>query len=190
HHMSVVAVQAETAPYRLPDVAPAAAEEFAAIARTSRSALDEMRALLGALRADGEADHAPQPTVRDVPELIDSVRRAGTPVSLDLDGEAGELPPVRSLAVHRIVQEALSNAVKHAPGEPVAVRITREPAAVRVEVRNQVCAQDGAVTGPGLGVRGMRERAELLGGTLSAGRVDGAFLVRACIPLSGAGGVR
>ncbi|PPK71370.1 histidine kinase [Actinokineospora auranticolor] len=180
HHMSLVAVRAETAPYRLAEVPDATAAEFADIAAASRSALAEMRVLLGVLRADTEADRAPQPTVADLPDLVDRARALGAEVHLALDEPSRGLSGVRALAVHRIAQEALSNAVAHAPGQAVDLSITTAGGVVVVESRNRLTS---TAHGTGLGVLGMRERAELLGGTLVVDRTGDEFLVRAEIPV-------
>ncbi|QTR03251.1 hypothetical protein J7S33_30625, partial [Saccharothrix algeriensis] len=185
HHMSVLAVQAETAPYRLDGLPPPVAEQFRELADKARLALDEMRGLLGALRGDEAAERDPRPTPEQVAALVESVRRVGTPVDFEFDARLRRLEPPRALSVYRIVQESLSNALKHAAGEPLHVSVTRDGDAVRVRVRNRLRGGAGA---PGQGISGMRERVDLLGGRFAAGP-DGAghFVVDAVIPDRGGG---
>jgi signal transduction histidine kinase len=189
HHMSMIAVQAETAPYRVAGLSDTARAEFATIATSARSALADMRRLLGVLRAENdETLRAPQPGLGDVPDLVATATRAGVPVELDMPPADGIPEPV-GLAAYRIVQEALANAARHAPGGPV--RIAGRVSAGRLElaIRNGpavpgIAAAEGAVPGTGHGVIGMRERATLLGGTLSAGRdSDGGYTVTTVLPV-------
>jgi signal transduction histidine kinase len=200
HHMSMIAVQAETAPFRLPGMPAPARAEFVAIAASAREALADMRRLLGVLRSDNDAaPTAPQPGLGDVPELVAAARRAGVAVDLTADPALPTVDGPAGLAAYRIVQEALANAARHAPGAPVAVTVARERRAVRVEVVNGAPAPApaapaaatvpatvpavGTVAGAGLGIAGMRERAALLGGTLTAGPTgDGGFAVTATLP--------
>ncbi|MEV4703502.1 histidine kinase [Actinoplanes sp. NPDC049316] len=192
HHMSMIAVQAETAPYRVNGLPAPAEAEFASIATAARSALGDMRRLLGVLRADAdEAPRTPQPGLADVAALVETAARAGLEVSLT--GEAlPEVPEATGLAAYRIVQEALANAARHAPGGPVRVLVRATPQALLVDVRNgppvsdrePTAALPDAVAGPGHGLAGMRERATLLGGTLDAGpQEDGGYRVAAVLPL-------
>jgi signal transduction histidine kinase len=184
HHMSMIAVQAETAPYRLPELPGAVRDEFVSIAGSARTALVDMRRLLGVLRSDTDATPtAPQPGVADVPHLVAAARRAGMVVTLDppvppdVDGPVG-------LAVYRIVQEALANAGRHAPGAPVLVRVELTEGTLRLRVHNGApTAPPDPTSGPGHGVEGMRERATLLGGAFRAGPTDdGGYVVSATLP--------
>ncbi|MCM6778397.1 histidine kinase [Nocardia sp. CDC159] len=180
HHMSVIAIQAEAARYREPQSAP---ETFAAIRDSARTALGEMRRILGVLRS-GDTGAAPQPTLTDVPRLIDSVRAAGTRVDLDTPGDVATVPAGIGLSAYRIVQEALSNAVRHAPGVPVRVRISLQDSDLHIDVRNCFPWEAGRGTGFGHGLAGMRERAELLGGTFTGGPTgDGHFRVAVTLPI-------
>ena len=204
HHMSMIAVQAETAPYRLPDLPAPAQQEFAALSGAAREALTEMRRLLGVLRSDsstGGVALAPQPGLQDIPALVETARRAGAQVTLDMPDQESPLPPGAGLAAYRIVQESLSNAGRHAPGAAVRVSVGRDSNseshsdgdgdgdAIRVTVENDPSeAPPAAGTGAGQGqaghgLAGMRERATLLGGTLAAGPTsDGGFAVRTVLP--------
>jgi signal transduction histidine kinase len=188
HGMSAIQVQASSARYRLPDLPEDAAREFDELAATARASMGEMRRLLGVLRRDGGADLAPQPGLADVPALVADASRRGE-IALDAevpDDDPARRDPVLGLAVYRIVQESLSNVARHATGAPVRVRIERTEAGLRVEVRNGRSgirpASAPAPIGGGHGIRGMRERAGLLGGTLSAEPVEDGFAVVAVLP--------
>jgi signal transduction histidine kinase len=178
HHMSLIAVQAETAPYRIPGQADDTAEEFRSISAASREALTDMRKILGLLRADSaEAEKAPQPRLADVPALV-AEAGAGLEVSGDLEG----VLPLIGVTAYRVVQESLSNARRHAQGAEVAVRIARTDEEVRVEVRNGPAPK--AAAGDGHGIAGMRERVELVQGEFEAGPTpEGGFAVVVSLPL-------
>ncbi|HEY3503965.1 MAG TPA: histidine kinase [Actinocatenispora sp.] len=183
HHMSLIAVQAETAVYRRDDVTPGAAEEFSSISAQARTALTEMRRLLGVLRGGDEALRAPQPTLSDLDDLVSGLRRAGVRVELTTAGFDRELPSPLQVCVYRVVQEALSNATRHAPGAPVAASVTVTDEHVVLRVRNEPGATR-AGGGAGHGLIGMRERVALLGGDLAAAPdADGGFTVAATLPV-------
>ena len=188
HHMSLIAVRAETAPYRLTGLPEAARAEFGALSEVAREALTEMRRLLGVLRHDQPAARAPQPQLADLPALIDAARQAGVPVELSAPPALGRVPPGVGVCAYRIVQESLSNASQHAPGAAVTVSVGHDAGAVLLRVANGPggAAADpaGSEHGPGHGLTGMRERVALLGGSLSAGpEPDGGFVVSAVLPL-------
>jgi len=199
HHMSMIAVQAETAPYRLGALPEPARTEFAAIAGSARAALSDMRRLLGVLRSESAGpETTPQPGLADLPELVESARRAGMTVVLD-DAEppagAAAPPEAVGLAAYRIVQEALANAARHAPGAAVRVALQRSQHGLALRVENDAAvAPPGATAAPtgtagpaglpaGHGLTGMRERARLLGGRFTADPTDGGgFAVVAHLP--------
>ncbi len=195
HSMSIIHIQATSAPYRLDHLDEQAAAEFAQIARSARTALGEMRQLLGALRADEDrAELAPQPQIADIGRLAQVVERAGTRVEIHSDVGIAAVSPLIQLTIYRIVQEGLSNVVRHAPGAPARVSLTAEPDHARVVVDNAATAASDRSrrittdTG-GQGLHGMRERVELLGGTLTSGPTDtGGFHLEARIPTVSAGG--
>jgi len=202
HSMSVIGVQATTAPYRIPGLDEAVKAEFADIAEQSRTALREMRTLLGVLRDDSAAlALAPQPGLEGLEDLGEGVRRAGSSVEFAVAADVRplDLPPATGLVVYRIVQEALSNVVRHAPGAHVEVGVERDrrPGAsagagdLVVQVRNSPPAGDPPLGGSdrgGNGLVGVRERASLLGGTVTHGPTgEGGFLVRAVLPLDDPG---
>ncbi|WP_433206615.1 sensor histidine kinase [Dactylosporangium sp. CS-047395] len=187
HHMSLIAVRAETAVYRIEGVPPAVAEELQAIAGTSREALTEMRRLLGVLRDDSVPLTEPQPTLDELAGLVAEARGAGVRVEYS-PAEGIEVPPGVGLAAYRIVQEALSNARRHAAGAPVAIVIFRDQAELRVFVRNEPTGAPPPADGKGgHGLMGMQERAAAIGGTLRAGpAADGGYEVVATLPLGDA----
>jgi signal transduction histidine kinase len=188
HHMSLVAVRAETAAYRLTDLADPVRAEFASLSEVAREALADMRRLLGVLRDDQPAALAPQPRLADVPALVDAARHAGVSVELSVAATLDQVPDAVGLCAYRIVQELLSNVSQHAPGAPVTVLVERDSAAVML----QVVSGPGVPSGPagdarrpGHGIAGMRERVALLGGSLSAGPApDSRFVVSAVLPLA------
>ena len=198
HHMSLMAVAAETAPYRLAarsesgstELSADVAAEFASLSTAARAALADLRSLLGVLRNDEEPARAPQPRLNDVPELIEASHRAGIRVELSMPSVDDEVPAAVGLCAYRIIQEALSNAGRHAPGSSVTVTFGRDTDQLRIDVTNGPAASASA-TAPaagqhraGHGLVGMRERVTLLGGSLSAlPTPDGGYLVTATIPL-------
>ncbi|MGH2881927.1 MAG: sensor histidine kinase [Solirubrobacteraceae bacterium] len=188
HHMSLIAVQAETARYRINEVPEVVSAEFGAISNAARNALSDMRRLLGVLRNDEAAARAPQPQIEQIPELIDTARNAGVPVHYSLDGTVDAIPSAVGVCAYRIVQEALSNATRHARGASVSVQVQRDRDAVRLTITNgpgRALAPVREDQGPGHGLAGMRERADLLGGTLTAGPVRaGGFSVSAVLPFT------
>ncbi len=187
HHMSLIAVRAETAPYRLADLPESARAEFGSLSVVAREALAEMRRLLGVLRHDQPADLAPQPKLADLPSLVDTARRAGLSVKLSVPAALDHVPPGVGVCAYRIVQESLSNVSQHAPGAAVTVSVGHDSGAVLLRVANGPGAPaDPPVNdhGPGHGLTGMRERVALLGGSMSAApSPDGGFVVSAVLPL-------
>jgi signal transduction histidine kinase len=188
HHMSIIAVQAETARYRIDGVPDAVSAEFGAISDAARNALSDMRRLLGVLRNEETTARAPQPQIEQIPELIDTARNAGVPLDYSLDGAVDGIPPAVGVCAYRIVQEALSNSTRHAPGASVSVQIHRDRDAVHITVMNgpgRSVALLREDQGPGHGLAGMRERAVLLGGAFSAGpALAGGFSVSAVLPFT------
>ncbi|MGW8483653.1 sensor histidine kinase [Microbacterium sp. NPDC055903] len=183
HGMSVIQVQASTARYRVPELTDDAAQEFEDIAASARSALTEMRRILGVLRTeDQELELAPQRGVDDVPALVETVRRAGAEVALTTE-VSGDISPATQIAAYRIIQEALSNAVRHAPGTAIEVVLRTDEASLTLSVRNPTTDAASEALTSGHGVRGMNERATLLGGALTAGvDAEGIWRVSATLP--------
>ena len=190
HHMSLIAVQAETARYRINGIPDAASAEFGAIGDAARDALSDMRRLLGVLRNEEGAARAPQPQIEQISELIETARNAGVPVDYSLDGAVDGIPSAIGVCAYRIVQEALSNATRHAPGATITVQIHRDQDTVRLTITNgpgRALPPAREDQGPRHGLAGMRERAVLLGGALTAGPArGGGFSVSAVLPLTDA----
>ena len=193
HHIAVVNAQAGVAQYLLRTDPAAADTALAGIAANSRAALDELRATLGLLRTeDGTApgdSRAPAPTIEHLDLLLDSFTDAGLRLTVAVRGEPGSLSGPGDLAFYRIVQEALTNAAKHAPGSDVSLSIDWSAASVQLTVSNTgpAAAPQGLMNeGTGHGLIGMRERAAAAEGTLSAGpAAGGGYRVTATLPVLG-----
>ncbi|MGO4630269.1 sensor histidine kinase [Streptomyces sp. 2RAF24] len=190
HHMSVITVQADSAPYRIPGLPDAAREEFTSIAAGARESLAEMRRLLVVLRSEGaEGERAPQPGLDRVQQLVEATVRAGVPAELSLAADLDGVPQAVDLSAYRIVQEALSNIVRHAPGAATRVSVRPDGTGwLNVLVVNGPAAEKGSPvergSGTGHGLVGMRERVRLTGGSLDTGPLpDGGFRVAARLPL-------
>jgi signal transduction histidine kinase len=186
HHMSLLAIRAESAPYRLGELPGPVRDEFGWLSGSAREALADMRRLLGVLRSDQPAARTPQPGLSDVPELIAMARQAGMTVDLSPLPAPDQVAASAGVCAYRIIQEALSNAGRHAAGTPVTVSMRQGAGSVTLRVANGPDARARTRgTRPGHGLAGMRERVELLGGTLSAGpEPDGGFVVSAVLPLT------
>jgi signal transduction histidine kinase len=185
HNVSVMVVQAGAERHALAPGHESTREALSSIERSGRQALAEARRLLGVLRQGDDHDGLePQPGVARIGELVEQVRRAGLPVELAVEGEPVELPAGLDLCAYRVVQEGLTNALKHAGPARARVRLRYAPARLAVEVSDDgpgVTNGDGA----GHGLLGMRERVSLYGGSLAAGpRPEGGFAVKAELPLT------
>jgi signal transduction histidine kinase len=201
HRVSLMTVQAGAAKAVAGEDLEGAVRAMGAVEEAGREALDELRHLLGVLRPEADLDGlGPQPGLADLPRLVEQVRRAGLDVSLATDGVPAELPARVDLFAYRIVQEALTNVLKHAgPGAHTEVRLGADRDGIVVEVRDNGTALESASgrqaidsegpdsSGPsGHGIIGMRERARLLGGTLDARpSPGGGFRVLAHLPTEG-----
>lgn len=187
HSMSIVHIQAESARYRIADL-DGARTEFDDIARSARAALGEMRQLLAALHPDDDgALYAPQPTIADIPALVQGAEKVGSTVRFHSDVAPDAASAVVQLTAYRIVQEALSNVMRHAPRADVEVSLRRGPEVIEVTVHNGASPETG---GPGTlpeagghGLRGMRERVALLHGDIEQTPLpDGGYLISAHLP--------
>lgn len=201
HHMSVIAIQAEAAPYKTPAPPPELVESFAGIRTSALTGLAELRRVLGVLRTD-RPDTGPQPGLADLDALLNSARSGGLTVSAATSGDPVALPEGVDLSAYRILQEALSNAMRHAPGSHAEVDVTYRASHLELDIRNDAgrgkdagrslgrtgeTGENGGMgkVGGGHGLIGMRERAAMLGGTLNAAPAgDGGFRVYAILPLS------
>jgi signal transduction histidine kinase len=185
HSISVVAVQTQAVRRRLDPALRPEIDDLRAVEETARQAMAEMRRLFGVLRADGErASLAPQPGLDQLDRLIEETSAAGVPVSLTVEGPRPPLPPGLDLAAYRILQEALTNVRKHAPGGRVDVRLRFDEHDLDLIVENTGGRPADGRGGDGYGLVGMRERVALYGGTLKVGlRTGGGFAVHARLPL-------
>jgi signal transduction histidine kinase len=183
HSLTVSLLHVSAARLALDEDRDEAARALEEAERLGRESLDEVRHAVGLLRRDGEPDPTtPMPGSLDVPALLERFRGAGAHVDSTVDGDLGTLPNTVGLATFRILQEALTNAVKHAPNTTSTVHV----AVARDAVRLSVDSSGPPKRGSGLGLLGMRERAESLGGRCDAGPGGSGWLVRAELPLGGA----
>ncbi|PZF58241.1 two-component sensor histidine kinase [Curtobacterium sp. MCSS17_008] len=192
HRLSLVALHAGALEYRGRSLSPDETVEAAGVVRAeAHSALTELRDVLGVLREPGDAASVggtapPQPTLRDLPTLLDEARRGGATVTATVDDASATAPDAVGRHAYRVVQEALTNARRHAPGQPVTVVVdVLDAPALRVRVSNPTAGAPGSDARPpgGHGLRGLAERARLVGGTFSAGRdADGTHVVEAVLP--------
>jgi signal transduction histidine kinase len=186
HSLGTIAVQAGVGRHLIDTDPGSAAEALDNIARISRDSLDEVRAVVAALR-DEEPPYQPAPGLDDLPGLIEGVRATGLTVELTLPDDLEAVPRQTGAAVYRITREALTNVIRHAAATNVSVRVDHRDGRVEVGIRDDGAGGSGGqpALGTGHGIAGMRERAEALGGSLSAGpSSDGGFLVAASLPAS------
>lgn len=181
HTVSVMVVQAEAAEEMLETAPGQARGPVTAVQRVGREALHELRTLLKGLRSEDDV-RLPQPAVDRLGELVDSALVAGQDVSVTVAGTPTQLPATTSAAVFRVAQESLTNARKHAPGAPLDLTLHWGPDELVLTATNRL-ASPASSADPGVGLIGMRERVEVLGGRLDVGREDGAFRVRAVFPV-------
>ncbi|CAL9526598.1 hypothetical protein SUDANB176_03962 [Streptomyces sp. enrichment culture] len=197
HHMSVISIQAQVAPHLVQNPTDELKENIAGIRQNAVEALTELRRVLDVLRSEhpagderedvsgtsGAAPHAPQPTLDRLRALVENTRAAGLTVTTEITGERRSLPPGVELSAYRIVQEALSNVLRHAPGATAHVALAYHPHELRVEVVNTRPTREAPPSpGAGHGLLGMRERAAMLGGALTAGPWAGGYKVSARLP--------
>jgi signal transduction histidine kinase len=189
HHISAIAIQAESARFTIPALPEEGADRFAAIGDSARAALDEMRRLLGVMRAPVDAaELAPQPGFDQLSALIDEHRALGGDVRFSVRGPVAALPDAVELVAYRVVQEALTNVRRHADGAAVEVSVDYTPTLLRVAIRDHGPGGSlgfGDATAGGYGLVGMRERVEAIGGTLTVGdHAEGGFEIVADLPVA------
>lgn len=186
HAVSVMVLQVGAVRHKLPATLHEDADALRGVERTGRTALAEMRRLLGAMRADGEdVELAPQPGLGSLPALVEAVGRAGLPVRVHVDGEPVTLTKAIDLSAYRIVQEGLTNALKHARATQADVTLRYRPDELHIEVRDDG-AGEASSNGYGHGLIGVRERVKIYGGAMTAGPVrGGGFLLSTSLPLGG-----
>jgi signal transduction histidine kinase len=186
HAVSVMVLQVGAVRHKLPAALAEASDALKGVERTGRTALAEMRHLLAAMRPDGdEAEFAPQPGLDGLDSLVDQIGRAGLPVRLHVDGRPFPLPRAIDLSAYRIVQEGLTNALKHARASRADVTVAYEPNGVQIEVRDD---GEGSSTSDGLGhgLVGVRERVKIYGGEMTAGTATGGgFVLSTRLPING-----
>jgi len=213
HHMSMIVVQAQSAPIRHGVEDPEVVGEFSAIEGSARQALNEVRAVLGVLRDEnGPVETAPQPDLAQLPSLVKSSKAAGMPLTSRLRLDPASVPPGTALVLYRVAQESLANAARHAPGAAVELTLEEDSGWARLMIRNSAPPAytkgsnvrvdgrepdhargrngEGAGTGGGdenggNGIRGMSERVRAVGGTFEAEPVGEGFVVIATVPLTG-----
>jgi signal transduction histidine kinase len=184
HAMATINVQAGAAAHVVERRPEAAKEALAAIQRASAEVLDELGALLGLLREDERPERGPTPGIEQVEDLVAATREAGVPVSLEVRGPTELVPKSISTAAYRVVQESLTNVIRHAGAAPtrVTLEVSRDHG-LSVEVSDAGTGRSGSSGGSGMGIRGMRERVESTGGAVEAGPGRGSgFTVRAKWP--------
>ncbi|MEU6415017.1 sensor histidine kinase [Microbispora sp. NPDC046933] len=189
HHVSVMTVQAAAARKMLDTKPDVARDALTAIEEMGRTAMAEMRSIVGVLRTDGPAERRPQPGMHDLPALVEQMREAGLRTQLWIEGERRGLPPGVDLAAYRLVQEALTNSLRHAgPAARAWVTVRHEPNELTIHVEDDgrgAAEESVRIGGKGHGLVGIRERVALYGGVLRIGpRTGGGFEVRAQFPLS------
>lgn len=181
HTLSVIVVQAAAARDVFTVRPERAQEALAAIERSARGALEELRSLLGRVRGN-EVSFAPQPGLSDLDRLCEELRTSGLPVSVTIEGQPTELPQAVDLSAYRVVQESLTNTLKHARATRADVALRWQTNALEIEIRDNGAGATSS-NGTGHGIVGMQERLALLGGTLTAGPSTGGFTVLARFPL-------
>lgn len=187
HAVSVMVLQVGAVRHKLPDALGEDRDALNGVERAGRTALSEMRRLLAAMRPDGdEVEFTPQPGLDELDALLAEVGHAGLPVELHVDGDAFPLPRALDLSAYRIVQEGLTNALKHSQATNADVTVRYRPHELELEVRDD---GQGFTTSDGLGhgLVGIRERVKIYGGEMTAGSADGhGFVLRARLPMTGA----
>lgn len=196
HQMSMIVVQAQSAPYRLQGVTPAVHAEFDSIAGAAREALDEVRGLLGVLRTDAESPTVEPVGADQIEPTLRAARRSGMDITWQITGETRGIDETAGVVLHRVLQESLSNASRHAPGGLVVVTLTVStadtgdaPPAATLEVDSGPAAPGALIvpgSGGGTGITGMSARVQAVGGAFTAlPAADGGFTVSATVPLRG-----
>jgi signal transduction histidine kinase len=180
HSLTVTLLHIGSARLALDDDLDTAKSSLAAVEHAARNGLDDVRAAVGLMRSTDLPAVLAAPTAADIPALVASYRNAGAGIEVDACGDLGALTPNRSLAAFRIVQESLTNAVRHGDGTSISVRIDVLGGRAEIAVRNAAPARPPHVTGTG--ITAMRERADALGGRLTAGPHEDGWLVEAVIP--------
>lgn len=185
HSLSVIIAQADGGRFVASQQPEKAVDVLGTIGESGRAALADMRSLLGVLREEDETSFGPQPGPDQLPELVERVRAAGLSVDLQIEGELADLPQALGMSLFRLVQESLTNVLKHAgPRARAAVRVLRGTQRVEVSIIDDGRGSDPGSDGPGHGITGMRERMSIFGGSLQAGPLPGhGYRVLATVPV-------
>ena len=185
HAVSVMVLQVGAVRHNLPPELAADSDALKDVEQAGRSALTEMRRLLGAMHDGEDADLSPQPGLDSLDALVERVGRAGLPVRLQVEGDAVQLPRAVDLSAYRIVQEGLTNSLKHANATRADVTVRYAPDAVQLEIRDDGVGA-GTTDGLGHGLVGIRERVKIYGGEMNAGTApEGGYVLRARLPVEG-----
>jgi signal transduction histidine kinase len=185
HAVSVMVLQVGAVRHNLPPELAADSDALKDVEQAGRSALTEMRRLLGAMHDGEDADLSPQPGLDRLDALVERVGRAGLPVRLQIEGDAVQLPRAVDLSAYRIVQEGLTNSLKHANASRADVTVRYAPDAVQLEIRDDGVGA-GTTDGLGHGLVGIRERVKIYGGEMNAGTApEGGYVLRARLPVEG-----
>ena len=185
HAVSVLVLQVGAVRHNLPAELAADSDALKDVEQAGRSALTEMRRLLGAMHDGEDADLSPQPGLDSLDALVERVGRAGLPVRLQVEGDAVQLPRAVDLSAYRIVQEGLTNSLKHANATRADVTVRYAPDAVQLEIRDDGVGA-GTTDGLGHGLVGIRERVKIYGGEMNAGTApEGGYVLRARLPVEG-----
>ena len=185
HAVSVMVLQVGAVRHNLPAELAADSDALKDVEQAGRSALTEMRRLLGAMHDGEDADLSPQPGLDSLDALVERVGRAGLPVRLQVEGDAVQLPRAVDLSAYRIVQEGLTNSLKHANATRADVTVRYAPDAVQLEIRDDGVGA-GTTDGLGHGLVGIRERVKIYGGEMNAGTApEGGYVLRARLPVEG-----
>ncbi|MGW1343047.1 sensor histidine kinase [Kribbella sp. NPDC002412] len=189
HAVSVMVLQVGAVRHRMPVTDTEDRETLSNVEQAGRTALAEMRRLLSAMRQDGEElELLPHPGLHNLDSLVDDVRAAGLPVKVEIRGEPFPLPPGLDLSAYRIVQEGLTNALKHSRASQAEVDVDYSATELVLEVRDDGPGGPSAEAGLGHGLVGVRERVKIFGGDMTAGAAQsGGFVLRARLPLDGGG---
>lgn len=189
HSVSLIVVQAGAERRLLSGAEQRTAQTLETIETSGREALTELRRLLGVLRVSSDERLAPQPGLARLPDLLAESAKAGQKVAVDVSGDPVELARGLDLTAYRIVQEGLTNARKHAAGQPVTVALRWRDRLLEIEVQNAEGESAGESNGAGHGLIGMTERVAMYGGSLETGQADGGrFRIRARLPVEGRAG--
>lgn len=186
HAVSVMVLQVGAVRHKLPEARSEDREALRRVEQAGRTALAEMRRLLAAMRRDGDdVERAPQPGLDSLDVLLDQIDRAGVPVRLHIVGEPFALPPAIDLSAYRIVQEGLTNVLKHARATSADVTVHYQPDELRIEVRDNGAGSSAVDTGLGHGLVGVRERVNIYGGDMTAGAINGGgYALRTRLPIT------